>query len=53
MQDLLIASITRNDELYPHGYTQLEMILYAIGSTENVDKFVKDFYTDRGKTKEL
>jgi trk system potassium uptake protein TrkA len=58
MQDLLIASITRNDEIIiPHGYTQLleNDIIHVIGSTENVDKFGErfNFYTDRGKNKRV
>ncbi|MBZ4667215.1 MAG: trkA 1 [Defluviitaleaceae bacterium] len=58
MEDLLIAAITRNDEIIiPHGYTQLieNDIIHVIGSTEKIDRFGERFniYADRGKIKRV
>jgi len=58
MEDLLIAAITRNDEIIiPHGYTELleNDIIHVIGSTEKVTKFGEkfNFHGDRGKIRRV
>jgi len=58
MEDLLIAAITRNDEiLIPHGYTELleNDIIHVIGSAENVNRLGEKFnlHTDKSKIKKV